>query len=110
MSYDLALWRGPRPADDEAAAEEFERLADAAEEKELPSTQAVHELAAALVERCGDDSGGVWATWPPESDSSGDYMYLNLTLDEGAAAVAKIALTARRMGFVCYDPQLEKML
>jgi len=110
MSYELALWHGPRPADHEEARRQFEVLADASEEKELPVTQAVRELAAALVERCGDDSGGVWATWPPESDASGDFMYLNLTHAAGAAVVATIALTARRMGFVCYDPQLEEML
>ena len=36
MSYDVAVWVGERPADDDAAAEEFDARADASEEDDRP--------------------------------------------------------------------------
>lgn len=35
MSYDVAVWVGPRPASDEAAAQEYERLLEQAEQEEV---------------------------------------------------------------------------
>jgi hypothetical protein len=46
MSYDLAFWDGPRPADDDEAAQVFEELMDAMEEsdEDVPPTAPIRAL------------------------------------------------------------------
>src|SRR6476620_5991051 len=51
MSYDLAVWEGPRPSSDEEAAGEFARLMGEMEETHRPASPAIKELAAELVTR-----------------------------------------------------------
>ena len=71
MSYDLAVWEGERPADDEVAGEAFSDLYERYIESDelVPPTAWISAYARALLERfpdidgpAGDDSP--WSTAP----------------------------------------------
>lgn len=111
MSYDVAVWAGPQPADDEAAAAEFERRAEALEEGDLePASPALtgflDELLAVLPPLDeSDDPSSPWATGPEPGDVSGDFAYLTMTYPGAEASLGTVADVARRRGLVCFDPQ-----
>lgn len=122
MSYDLAVWHGPRPADHFAATEEFqERMEAAGAEFEQrmaagaddgDTAQAgpaildfLAELTARYPDTEPDDADGPWASTPLSGDASSDYAYLCMTTAHLDEAVPFIASVAARRGLVCYDPQ-----
>jgi hypothetical protein len=113
VSYDLAFWDGPRPADDEEAStaydEIWDRLDDTGDATE-PSEK-IRSLIAALEARWpGDDPNAPWAVFPLDGDAIGDTLYLNLTFGRPDTDLEFIASTARGLGLVCFDPQLEGLL
>ena len=121
MSYDVAVWDGERPTDNQEAIETFERLMDADEargddEPAEPLTERIDAFLTDLLARWPDidEPGGEespWAMSGVREDASGPVCYLTMSntplLDE---AVAYIAQLARRHGLVCFDPQFEEVL
>lgn len=112
MSYDVAIWAGPRPADDDQAAEEFERRAEALESEEAPEPASpalvgfLDELLAVLPPLDdSDDPRSPWATGPEPGDVSGDFAYLTMTYPGAETSLDTVAEVARRRGLVCFDPQ-----
>ena len=112
VSYDVAVWAGPRPASDESAEAEFERRAEVLDgdgdmRPASPAMAAfVDELLAilpALDESDHPDSP--WATGPEPGDISSDFAYLNMTYPGARAALDTVVDVARRHGLVCFDPQ-----
>ena len=117
MSYDLAVWEGPQPADDVAAGATFEefhsRYLD--EGCQTQPTPRVAAFTDALLERWSDltdmdtSDESPFAAGPVRGSASGPLLYFALSYsraDEVSAAVAELA-TDR--GLVCYDPQLGRL-
>lgn len=112
MSYDVALWAGPRPASDELAELEYERRADVLEEDddlEPPSpvlVAFVEELLSVLPPLDeSDDPASPWATGPEPGSVIGDFAYLTMTYPGARAALDTVVEIARRHDLVCFDPQ-----
>ena len=121
MSYDLALWVGPPPANDVAAAEEFVRrtayLEDEDEFAELAAaTPQVRAFLDELLLRFPPltaldvDENTPWATGPEPGDVNGDFVYLTMTYPGARRVCDGIVAIARRHALVCYDPQLEQVV
>jgi hypothetical protein len=121
MTYDVAVWEGKRPSDDEAG-EMLERLMDAAEARDEsgmppePPTPGIAAFMSDLLDRWPDidqpdGENSPWAMSGLREDASGALCYLCMTntplLDE---AVAYIAELARKHGLICYDPQFEEVI
>lgn len=117
MSYDLAVWEGQRPADNQAAFAVYRQLMD--EVKRLggslePATPAIAAYVRALLDRwpditeeAGEDSP--WSDGPLIGDASGSIMYFGMVYrmaDETAQYAAELACQS---GLVCFDPQLGRL-
>ena len=104
MSFDLAVWEGPRPTSDAAAGEVFARLLAALDAGESePPTPGIAAFVDALLARWPDldvDESSPWSATHLIGDASG-------RADEAGAF---IAATAREHGLACYDPQSERLL
>ena len=120
MSYDLAIWEGPRPESDAAAATEFsrrvvemDRLYDAGEPMTEP-TPAIRAFVAAAEERFPEDEAdpdsSVWAVWPLLGNAVGDGIFLPMTYPGARAARDAVAGIAADHGLACFDPQAEVLL
>jgi hypothetical protein len=118
MSYDVAVWDGERPADDEQALRTYEalweRYGDAAEP---PSPRILDYIAALtarypdLTEHSSDDvDASPWADGPLTLDVKGPFFYFALVYSKVDEALPFIAETARRHGLVCFDPQRQRLL
>lgn len=117
VSYDVAVWAGPRPTSDEAAAEEFE-LRSAVLDGDGDLGPASPALAAFVDELLSilppldeaEHPDSPWATGPEPGDISGDFAYLTMTYPGARAALDTVAAVAGRHGLVCFDPQEETLL
>ncbi len=110
MSYDLAVWRGPQPASDEAAQSEYERLLEQSEDDEAaPPAAQIEAFVADLLDR-SPDGPGPWATSSLLDDAAGDLLLVTMTTDGAATAVPLCTRTARDHGLVCFDPQVGRVL
>ncbi|UQU62228.1 hypothetical protein COUCH_24695 [Couchioplanes caeruleus] len=116
MSYDLAVWEGARPANDAAAAAEFEALYARFVETEgsVEPTERVARYVAALLDRhpdidtdAGDDSP--WSTAPLLNEASGPLVYFPMVWSRCDEVSAWAAEVAEQHGLNCYDPQLEQL-
>lgn len=111
VSYDLAVWAGPAPADDQAARVEYETRADAADGSDEPPSAVIESFLADLVARYPDDEDdGPWAVGPLREDAHGDFAYLTTVYGTESEVLLWIAQTATVHGLVCYDPQVESVL
>jgi hypothetical protein len=118
MSYDVVVWAGQGPEDDDAAAEEYERRAEQAEkdaEDPVPATPAVRSFLADLVSRypalgTAGDERSPWAMGPDVGDANGDFVQITMTYGGAEEAVSFVAETARLHGLVCFDPQSGRVL
>ncbi len=112
MSYDLAVWEGRHPADDDDAGSTYVELSERYLESAEPEAVAprIAAYVAALVARYPDDErAAVWASAPVIGDASGPIVPLYLTFD-GAEEVAEFAASlADEHGLVCYDPQADSL-
>lgn len=115
MSYDLAVWEGERPADNEQAAQVFESLCDRyieAEERQLP-TDLILRYVGALLERWDDltvdPEGSPWSTGPLLMEANGPFICFPMSYSRHQVVAAGAAEIAAAMGLVCYDPQLGKL-
>lgn len=77
----------------------------------VPPTPAVQALIDELEARWpGDDPDAPWASFPLAGDAHGGTLYINLVFGRPDDDIWFIASTARRLGLVCFDPQLEALL
>ncbi|MBD9704051.1 hypothetical protein IHE56_18595 [Streptomyces sp. ID01-12c] len=115
MSYDLAVWAGPRPLDDDRAGavydELYERYLDADDDL-VPPAPPVVAYVEALLERYPDDNDGdnVWASPPVIDEAAGPFVYLLMSYSRAEEVSEYAASLARAHGLVCYDPQGERLL
>lgn len=115
MTYDLAVWEGPLPSEDEATAV-FEELMDRMESDadDLESSAKIRAYVDALLERWpditeegGDDSP--WADGPLICNASGNAIYFSMVFSQADEGVAFAGKLAAEHGLVCYDPQFESL-
>ena len=118
MSYDLAVWEGDRPANDDAATEFYdEQIGPVVEEyvpgvSDAPPTPRIRAYIEALLERWPDEDPEAeepspWGTNSLVDDASGWFVYLTLSWSMAEEASAFAADIARQHGLICYDPQRE---
>jgi hypothetical protein len=114
VSYDLAVWEGERPADDETALEMFRALYEQHIEAEelAPPSPRIRAYAEALLKRYPDitDAAGQdspWSSGPLIGEAVGPLMYFPMMWSRGEEVSAWAAQLAAEHGLVCYDPQLE---
>ncbi|WP_433041534.1 hypothetical protein [Dactylosporangium sp. CS-033363] len=112
MSYDLAVWEGDRPANDAAAAVEFERLHDRFLDGGAPmaATLPIASFVTALLERYpegGDDSP--WSVGGLLEDARGPVVYLCMVHSRADEVSAVAADLAEARGLHCYDPQQRRL-
>lgn len=112
MSYDLAVWDGERPRDEEAGAvfdDLFERYLDS-EDGLTEASPRIEAYVEALVQRYPDDApGSPWASPPVMDEASGPIVYLLVSYSR-AEEVSEFAVAlAHEHGLVCYDPQGETL-
>jgi hypothetical protein len=116
VSVNLAVWEGPSPISDEAAASMFEELYDryVGSEDEYPPTERIAAYVNRLLDRYpdltvlaeGDIDRSPWADGPLMADANGPFFYFGMTANESAEAAWSYAVsTARAMGLICFDPQ-----
>lgn len=112
MSYDLAVWDGEQPRDEEADAvfdELYERYLDSEDVLAEPSPR-IEAYVEALVERYPDDvPGSPWASPPVMDEASGPIVYLLMSYSRAEEVSEYAAGLAREHGLVCYDPQGETL-
>lgn len=113
MSYDLTVWVGERPADDEAADEQYEEVmelleeaADEPDDAAAPSPR-IRAYLDALVQKWPYDApDSPWAVVPLTDDAAGDAVLITLVSRRSDKASDFAAGLAAEHGLVCYDPQL----
>jgi len=121
VSYDLSVWEGELPVDDEAALEMFRLLYGQhidrhfAEGRTLePPSPRIAAFAMALLERypdidteAGDDSP--WSTAPLLGEGVGPMMHFPMVWSRSKEVSAWAAQLAHDQGLVCFDPQLGQL-
>ncbi|KAF3465473.1 hypothetical protein [Streptomyces sp. Tu 3180] len=112
MSYDLAVWDGERPLDDDHAGSVYDELYARYLESDEGVVSPAPRIAAyveALVERYPDDTdrSAVWASPPVIDEASGPIVYLLMSFSKAEEVSEYAASLAREHGLVCYDPQEE---
>ena len=112
MSYDLAVWDGEQPRDEEAGGvfdELYDRYFDSEDVIAEPSPR-IAAYVEALVERYPDDvAGSPWASPPVIGEASGPIVYLLMSYRRAEEVSGFAAALAREHGLVCYDPQGETL-
>ncbi|MEV8516875.1 hypothetical protein [Dactylosporangium sp. NPDC051484] len=116
MSYDLAVWEGDRPANDVAAAAEFERLYDRYIESDdaAEPTARIAAYVTALLDRfpdIGTEAGAdsPWSTGPLMGEASGPLVYFPMVWSRCEEVSAWAAHLAEEHGLNCYDPQWNQL-
>ncbi|MEU8890471.1 hypothetical protein [Streptomyces sp. NPDC048442] len=118
MSYDLAVWEGPRPSDDAVAVNVFDALRAACMGQSIPPTDLIRQLVGDLVERWPDlgqgdeeaDDAIPWSTGPLISEASGPLIYFGMVFSKYDQAAEFAVERARALGHVCFDPQDWRLL
>lgn len=108
MSYNVAVWEGPRPINNSAAGVEFDRLMDVAEAQDAPPTPRIVAFVKALL-ALWPDGASPWAL-EPMRDACGPIVFLGVRFDDAEGALPLIAGTAHRRGLVCFGPQVHRLL
>ncbi|WP_148616375.1 hypothetical protein [Nocardioides rubriscoriae] len=116
MSYDLAVWDGPRPESDAAAAETYELVMSRFESEDNPAepTPRIRAYVEALLSRWPDldaDAGeeSPWADCPLMSNADGDAVYFSMVWTRAEEDSEFAAEVAAQHGLVCFDPQAESL-
>ena len=114
MSYDLAVWEGPRPTSNAHALRVFrvlyDRLFNGAEH--VPPSPSIQSYVARLVDRWPDvDSGaegdeqGPWPYQPLIGNAAGPLIYFAVRASRAADVAGYAVALAAEAGLVCFDPQ-----
>ena len=118
MSYDLVVWEGQHPADDEAGTKFYtEQIIPQLEGYDprdpTPPTPRIRAYVEALLKRWpdigDDDDGSPWSTSPLIREAVGWFVYFPMVFSMADAASAFAADLAQQHGLACYDPQLERL-
>ncbi|MYW20454.1 hypothetical protein GT039_34040 [Streptomyces sp. SID2955] len=115
MRYDLAVWEGERPADDETAVQIFSDLYDRyIDDEEECLSERIAAYVAALLERWYDltddeEDTSPWSTGPLIGEASGPLIYFPMRWSMGEEASAYAAAVAESMVLVCFDVQQNRL-
>lgn len=116
MSYDLAVWEGDRPANDVAAAAEFERLCGRYMESDdaVEPTARIAAYVMALLDRypdIGTDDGvdSPWSAAPLMGEARGPLVYFPMVWSRCEEVSAWAVQLANEHGLNCYDPQWDQL-
>jgi len=108
VSFDYAVWDGPRPVDDAAAEATFDRLLDAVNEMRgevVPPTAALDRFITDLERRWPLDADDApWALSPIRPSAHGPFLMLHFSGAATAEDVTWVDAKARERGLVRYDP------
>ncbi|GGJ42313.1 hypothetical protein [Streptomyces brasiliensis] len=112
MSYDLAVWEGDRPLDNDQACSTYDELYERYLESDdivVPPAPRIVAYVEALVARYPDDidRSVVWASPPVIEEASGPIVYLLLSYGKAEEVSEYAAALAREHGLICFDPQGE---
>lgn len=129
MSYDLAVWEGPPPADNAAALATYRELLEQwqdegvvetirakmrGEQTAYDPTPAIAAYVADLLRRwpdSGDQSEeSPWADAPVINNATGPLIYFAMVYSMAEEAVAFAAELAVKHQLNCFDPQSEQLL
>src|SRR5437870_781951 len=118
MSYDVAVWDGQMPANDEQAMEVYQSLWERHKTTDEPPSPRILGYIQSLTARypdlmdLSDDEGddSPWADGPLTKDVMGAFFYFGLVFSKAEEALPFIAETAREHGLVCFDPQAERLI
>jgi hypothetical protein len=112
MSYDIAVWEGDRPTDDQNAGSTYDELYQRyleSEENEEPPNPRIKAYVDALLERYPDDAeDGVWSV--SQDDGSGPIVYLTVLYSRAEEVSEYAGELATRHGLVCFDVQTGRVL
>src|SRR5215472_10547405 len=111
MSYDLAVWKGDRPAADEAGTKHFlEQIVPLLETYDphnpVPPTPRIRAYMEALLARWPDidqDEYSPWSTSPLTNEAIGSFAYFPMVYSKAEETSAFCADLAQQHGLVCYD-------
>ncbi|WP_327370502.1 hypothetical protein [Streptomyces sp. NBC_01217] len=112
MSYDLVVWDGDRPQNDDQAGSTYDELYERyleSDEVVVPPAPRIAAYVEALVARYPDDidRSVVWASPPVIGEASGPIMYLLMRHGKAEEVSEYAASLAREHGLICFDPQGE---
>ncbi len=114
VSYDLAVWDGEHPLDDDAAGSAFDELYERYLESEdvaVPPSPRIDAYVNALIERYPEDGrDSPWASPPVIDEASGPIVYLLMSYGRAEEVSEYAAALAREYGLICFDPQGERLL
>lgn len=108
MSYDLAVWEGPIPDDNDVALAAYEALCELYLETDEPidPSARIRAYVEALVRQYPDEAPtGVWASSPVLDEASGPLAYLLMTYARAEEVAEFAAGLAQDHGLICFDPQ-----
>lgn len=110
MGYQLAVWEGPRPADDDAGGEKFQAMAEQhLMDEPTEPTPAIRKFVEALTTVWTDDPDdprferSPWKSSSVLSSASGPMVFLNLRLRAELIVSTVIASIAEDHGLVTFD-------
>ena len=113
VSYDVAVWEGQHPVDDEAGTKFYlERIVPRLERDPrdpTPATPRIRAYVEALLKRwpdLEDDDDSPWSTSPLLREAVGWFIYFPMAYTKAEEASAFAADLAQQQGLFCYDPQL----
>lgn len=111
VSYDLAVWEGPRPGGDAEACAAYDRLYEEyLAGDEFDPAPAIVAFAVELAARWAEVSGGRTSAWDSLlADASGPMIYLTMPYGVASALSDEAARLAADHGLVCFDPQTERL-
>jgi hypothetical protein len=119
MSFNLAVWEGPRPGTNADALAEFERLyAEYMEGESVAPTARVKAFIAAITAKYPDlvdlpddqVDDGVWSDGPLINNASGPLFYFGIVWSRVEEVAPFVAEVARSEGLVCFDPQSNSLV
>ena len=113
MSYDLVVWDGEPPRDNDEAGAVFDELYECyldSEDAVVEPSPRIEAYVKALVERYPDDvQGSPWASPPVIDEASGPIVYLLMSYSRADEGSEYAAALARKHGLICFDPQGETL-
>ncbi|MFF7577148.1 hypothetical protein ACFZBE_19505 [Streptomyces sp. NPDC008061] len=112
VSYDLAVWNGDCPIDEDQAGSTYDELYERyleSDEVVVPPVTRIAAYVEALIARYPDDidRNVVWASPPVINEASGPIVYLLMSYGKAEEVSEYAAALAREHGLVCFDPQGE---
>ncbi|MEV6965181.1 hypothetical protein AB0M47_08675 [Hamadaea sp. NPDC051192] len=115
MTYNIAVWDGPKPADDATAMQVFLAMHEAAASSWDAPTTRMEVYVQALLARWPDidddeTDSSPWADGPILNNATGPFFYTSLRPSMADNAIVYCARVATEHGLVCFDPQQERLV